>query len=208
MNAAYKGILESLRSHVKWLRRVYGVDAYVTVVEQHKTGWPHVHMAIKSKSLYSKTLDEEDARLEWARHIKKSAVRCGLGYIGSVQAARNRDAVAGYITKVSGISCELLDATEKQQLPLAAPRHFRRVRASRGFLVPKIKDETVTGKLVQMPAHEVQREFEAAIARRIEWKRLARLHMVQSYLTNNETGEIYINLIRERDGCINTKCLC
>lgn len=202
INSAYRGILERLRTHVMWLRRRYGVDAYVTVVEQHRTGWPHVHMAIKSKSLYSKTLDGEDARLEWARHIKKSAVRCGLGYIGSVQAARNNDAVAGYITKVSGVACELLDATEKEQLPLAAPRHFRRVRASRGFLVPKIKDETVTGELVQRPAHEVQNAFDLAILRRAERASVVKTHMVQSYLTDNETGEVFQQEKLEKPICM------
>lgn len=76
------------------------------------------------------------------------------------EAARNADALAGYLAKLAaeqdtptppGVG----EVVKLTQLPVHAPRGFRRLRSSRGFLPPKPKASGEwTGELVHDPLPE------------------------------------------------------
>jgi hypothetical protein len=63
---------------------------------------------------------------------------------------KEREKMAGYLTK---LGLELSGAARKGQTPVNAPRHFRRIRASRGMLPKRIKNPDITGQLFKIP-HE------------------------------------------------------
>ena len=56
--------------------------------------------------------------------------------------------MAGYLTKLAR---ELTGAGVKSQVPVNAPRHFRRIRASAKLLPPRKKNPDITGILHKMP---------------------------------------------------------
>ena len=149
IQAAYKEIVRSFRSFAKWIRRNYGCENYVTVIERQQNGWPHLHVAIQSKKLHAVVTDRKSGVKVWIRHALRHAVACGFGRYGGFEPMRDAEAVAGYCVKASSAIAELAGGVVKDQLPHNAPARFRRVRASVGFLVPKVKSETLTGALVQ-----------------------------------------------------------
>jgi hypothetical protein len=61
--------------------------------------------------------------------------------------------MAGYLVKLTR---ELTGAGPKNQIPVNAPRHFRRLRASKGLLPPRKKNDHVTGALVKIPIDELE----------------------------------------------------
>jgi hypothetical protein len=58
---------------------------------------------------------------------------------------RDQDAMCGYLVKTAK---ELIGAAGKNQIPINAPRHFRRLRASRGLLPPVHRNPDITGMMV------------------------------------------------------------
>jgi hypothetical protein len=92
--------------------------------------------------------------------------------------------------KVTGFNSELADAGNKEQLPMNAPARFRRVRTSKGFLVPKIKSDEYTGKLLQVPAVEVAASIDHSLSKRAE--RAAR---AVGLSVDPLTGEVACDLI-------------
>jgi hypothetical protein len=77
------------------------------------------------------------------------------------QLSGKSEAIAGYLTKLSR---ELTGAGPKGQIPIDAPRHFRRLRASRKTLPPRRKSDW-TGRLVFSsigPYLELDRRRQAA----------------------------------------------
>jgi len=81
----------------------------------------------------------------------------GFGFCKWLEPLRSQEAMAGYITK---LGLELTGAHHKNQVPVNAPRHFRRIRASRGLLPKRTKDETITGQLFKVPAETVREQFD------------------------------------------------
>ena len=82
------------------------------------------------------------------------AVESGWGwFIGTPEVARDLEAVAGYVAKLSSGKAAVLagEITKPSQAPVNAPLHFRRLRSSRGFLPPRRKNPELTGKLVFAP---------------------------------------------------------
>lgn len=72
----------------------------------------------------------------------------GWGLQSTAEAARSTDAIAGYVVKLAGNHDSSIGEVAKiTQAPLAAPERFRRLRAGKGFLPPRYKNETVTGVL-------------------------------------------------------------
>ena len=170
IQAAYRALKGCWRNMMRYLKRHFkDITNYVITVEQHKKDWPHMHVAMQSQSFYAAFQDEENANLLWNKWLKEANRRCGFGYklklqngrtVSTPAPVRSLEALSGYIVKAAGIASEFADATEKDQLPLLAPRHFRRIRCSVGFLVPKIKNEEVTGQLVKAVASDVSMALE------------------------------------------------
>lgn len=143
---------------------------YVAVWEQHRSGWPHVHMAVSCPELVHEI--EALGRCErhedgcgptrkdlrsgkilpnwaWKRRVLDPILGdVGFGRISDVQFARSGDGgVAGYFAKLAAELCGVFD-----QRPASAPRNFRRLRASRRLLPPRRRSETMTGRLLKMSA--------------------------------------------------------
>lgn len=77
-------------------------------------------------------------------HFQADAMAAGFGKQGTIDAIRDKTAMSGYLTKKAK---ELIDGSVKGQLPLDAPPHFRRLRASVRLLPPVLKNEDITGAL-------------------------------------------------------------
>jgi hypothetical protein len=133
------GMWASLR---KRLIRKWGKLAYIQTWEQHANGFPHVNVLIGCDAFYAAACDDwRVLRNDW---LKSALVQCGFGYICWVEPMKDGDAMAGYLVKLAR---ELTGAGHKNQTPTESPRHFRRIRASRGLLPPPHKDPDITGVL-------------------------------------------------------------
>lgn len=158
------------------LARFYGSPgrpariSYVAVWERHKSGWPHVHIALSCAELVQHIRDlgtcvadvdgfgsrRWDSRANkhlpnWAwkpRVLDDLAQECGFGRVSDVQFPRAKEGgVAGYFAKLSAELVGMFD-----QRPVNAPRHFRRLRSSRGTLPPRHRPTgEFFGRLVKQP---------------------------------------------------------
>lgn len=127
---------------------------WVSVVEAHRSGWPHMNLVIYSPEL-AEQLEREQAELAakgatereqilLRGELRAAAIKSGWGIQSTAERARSKEALAGYVTKLAGFS----DATAGEvakitQAPTAAPPKFRRLRSGRGFLPPR--QETAAG---------------------------------------------------------------
>jgi len=74
----------------------------------------------------------------------------GWGLQSTAERARSVDAVCGYAVKLAGLhDASAGELAKITQVPTNAPERFRRLRAGKGFLPPRYKDETVTGCLLR-----------------------------------------------------------
>lgn len=134
----------------KMLERQYGKVDYVQVWERHQSGWPHVNIVIDNEEIYRQC--EGEGWKTWRQTLKKCAKRYGFGEIAWVEPLENKAAMAGYLVKLAG------ELTKDSQIPCNAPPHFRRLRASRGFLPRTFAQERrdehrFTGLLVTHPVN-------------------------------------------------------
>ena len=155
---------------------------WVAVVEAHRSGMPHVNYMVYAPELARALARSRDRKLAGGATQRESvlldggllahAVACGWGYQSTAEQCRSRDALIGYVTKltkadnVHGTAGELAKLT---QLPHNAPSRFRRLRAGKGFLPPRRVNADVTGTLVRrrreydgtltaLPLHNVKDE--------------------------------------------------
>ena len=130
---------------------------WVGVVEAHRSGWPHMHFMIWSPELadwsreQSAEFDDDDQRKKLLPpELRRLAREAGWGHQGTLEAAKNREAMAGYLVKLSGEADALSGELSKMtQLPTMAPNRFRRLRSGKNFLPPRRKNEDYTGTLVR-----------------------------------------------------------
>jgi len=154
------------------LRRRFGKLAYIQTWERHKTGWPHLNVVVHNEAMLAacsepscthvqgKRLCAGYARLR--REISALAVKAGFGFRMWLEPVRQHEAMASYINKLSK---ELVGAATKDQVPDNAPRHFRRIRASRGLLPPVYKNADVSGMLVREPTDLLELPRNARVER-------------------------------------------
>lgn len=127
------------------IQRRYGKLAYVQTWERHQSGFPHVNVTIHNPAFFRSACDD------WRglrAIVEEMAVAVGFGFRVWLEPLKDRDAMAGYLVKLAR---ELTGAGAKDQTPTNAPRHFRRLRASRGLLPPPHKNPAMTGELVRAP---------------------------------------------------------
>jgi hypothetical protein len=124
----------------KRLTRRWSRAPYCLLVEEHRNEWPHVN------ALLGGHVGAEVAAGRWRqvrREIAADVEACGFGQRLWVDARAATAALPQYIAKY---------CTKADQAPLHAPRKFRRLRASRGFLgKPRLKGDLYTGCLVPEP---------------------------------------------------------
>lgn len=133
---------------------------YVQVWEQHESGWPHLHALlispelarrVRAKGSYEKPHYKTGAPRPIWRFVRQTirpiAVAAGFGPIADLQFVDSRrEAMAGYLVKVAR---ELTEATGKDQRPLYAPIHFRRLSSTPSLLESlKKASEEFTGAIV------------------------------------------------------------
>jgi len=126
----------------KRLKRRFGEFFYIQTWETTRRGYPHCHMALANLRLWREC--GSDAINNFHRLLRDHAVAVGFGRIGWVDAIRNMDAMAGYLTKLAR---ELTGKGKEYQVPVNAPRHFRRLRASVRLLPPVNKNPDISGVL-------------------------------------------------------------
>lgn len=127
------------------LTRAYGRIEYLQTWEKHQSGFPHVNIVIRNDFVWR--LCRGDGGQSWRQKLTSMAVAVGFGFRVWVEPLRpgRGETLAGYLTKLSR---ELTGAGIKDQIPVNAPPHFRRLRASRGLLSKTYRREGWTGKLV------------------------------------------------------------
>jgi len=130
----------------KRFKRKWGAYAYVQTWEVHASGWPHVNVCIANPEFHRVACG--NWRLLRRRWFRPAAMACGFGKVCWLKPYHSADGLAGYITKLAR---ELVGAKTKNQVPVSAPRHFRRLRASYGLLPPPIKNPDISGFLAQCP---------------------------------------------------------
>lgn len=138
------------------LIREIGPMKYIQTWEVHKSGIPHVHVAISNQKLYRKACwcdeyrrDMDVGNTPWLLSVlRPMCVSCRFGKIVWLGSMREADGFAGYLTKLAR---EMTGGGKDYQIPLKAPRHWRRIRASRHTLPPRIKHPHMTGELLHYP---------------------------------------------------------
>jgi hypothetical protein len=189
--AAYRE-LGKLQTELMWRLRRWqkrnGWDVlqnqWVSTVEMHKSGWPHMNLVLWSPQLADWLRTERAAKLDdglteieanlVSRELADIVTDAGWGLRSTAECARTPDAALGYICKVSGKVDETIGELAKlTQLPNAAPFRFRRLRSGRGFLPPRNSNPQLTGTLVRrqnsndgtrdvLPLHNVRPDLVAS----------------------------------------------
>lgn len=139
---------EGLQQWAKLRKRLiydFGPLKYIQTWEVHKSGWPHVHCAVSNADLHR--LAEYDQVSNFINLVQAHAMAVGFGERGTLDAMRSPGLLAGYLGKLAR---ELADSSVKSQIPVNAPPHFRRLRASRYLLPPVLRNEDYTGRLMSI----------------------------------------------------------
>lgn len=126
--------------------RAFGSLKYIQTWERHARGGYHLNLTVSSRKVFCSVEAAVDpSRWQW---LRTNAEACGFGYVCWAEPMRrNSDALAGYLVKLSR---ELTGAGMKSQIPIDAPPHFRRIRASAKTLPPPHKSD-FTGRMVFAP---------------------------------------------------------
>jgi len=130
----------------KRLEKEFGTVRYIQTWETQRDGTPHLNTIIQCTRLFNALADAHRAiKRGW---LEPAAIASGFGKISYCEAVKSRGRKANYLTKLTQ---ELTGAGVKSQVPVNAPRHFRRIRASKGLLPPRRKDPDLTGRLIRGP---------------------------------------------------------
>jgi hypothetical protein len=147
---------------------------YVQVWEQHASGWPHLHALLISPELgrrvhaagsysipHGKTGEPRPVWRFVRQVLRGLAVGAGFGPICDLQFVdKTRERIAGYLVKVAR---ELTEATGKDQRPLFAPIHFRRLTSTPRLLESLHKESEFTGCIAPFELDEAPLALELGI---------------------------------------------
>lgn len=147
--AGYRGIKRCWDRLRKRLIREWGPIRYVIVAEQHASGFPHVNVLLVNSDLAAACRGDGWRRVR-AGWLRRAVRACGFGFRTWIEPVRSPEAISVYLSKLAG------EIGKKSQVPLAAPPHFRRIRASRGMLPPRPQSSgRYTGRLVKQSAEDL-----------------------------------------------------
>jgi hypothetical protein len=153
--AAYQGASRLWDKRLRRrLEREYGRLDYLQTWERTRRGWPHVNLLLRSPALEGLVRGMPNRRrwieegghgrgrlahwTPWRRYLAAAAPACGFGRRVWVEVVDSSEAMSAYLVKVADeFSRSQFKAGD--QRPLGAPRHFRRMRASRGLLPPRVR---------------------------------------------------------------------
>jgi len=150
---AYRGLVACWAALRKRMARTFGRPEdpieYIAVIERHQDGWPHVNLLIHNQRLAALCAGEGWKRVR-SRWLEKNAKACGFGMRTWLAPVGNVEAMATYIVKLAG------EMGKSCQVPMNAPRHFRRLRSSPRLLPPRPTNPEITGRLVRKEVEEVE----------------------------------------------------
>jgi hypothetical protein len=146
---AYREIVQCWDRLRKRLVREWGAIEYVCIVERHASGFPHVNVLIRNATLAAACAGDGWKRVR-SRWLEPAAKACGFGFRTWLEPMRHADAMAAYLVKLAG------EIGKKSQVPIDAPAHFRRLRATRGFLPPRRTNPDITGRLIRKEVEEIE----------------------------------------------------
>jgi len=163
VNTGYRELSRMSRNFLARVRRAYGGqpgNAWVAVVEAHKSGWPHVNLLLHSPELARELRAQDETfrslgagpRERSLLHgsVRESAEATGWGRQSTAEAAQSRDAVSSYIVKLAGQhDASVGEVAKITQAPTNAPVRFRRLRSGKGFLPPRRHNPKITGVLIR-----------------------------------------------------------
>ena len=135
----------------KRLTRQFGPLLYIQTWEAHRSGYPHVNLCVSNASFHAAA--GREGRFDNPRFLLKQVKESGFGWKCYAEPIRDAQRMAGYLTK---LGLELAGAAQKNQVPVRAPPHFRRIRSSRGLLPKRFKDLERTGSLVRISVQNVK----------------------------------------------------
>jgi len=166
--AMYRKIGRNLQSFRQNLVRKYGPLEYIVLVEQHKSGYPHVNMLVHNPLLCAEAYADYRKPRKSAR---KSAMRCGFGPMFWLEGMRSKKAMAGYMVKLMGEADTMnAELAKLNQAPVTAPRRFNRLRSSVGLLPPSRKpNPETTGRFHQRRAGALRKEERDKALVRLTW---------------------------------------
>lgn len=173
----FRDSVKHFYSFRKRLERVIDPFKYIQTWEITQKGTPHVNVAISSRKLVD-LIEREGTwvpdgrrklgkRWNWfsvkeswkATVLEPMQTASGFGSVSTLEPMTDSDRMAGYMTKLAR---ELVGAGGKSQIPLNAPTHWRRLRASQHTLPPRAKNPELTGKLEFSIHPELAAECHAA----------------------------------------------
>lgn len=152
---AFKALSRMSRNFLARLRRWHERNGWsefgnrwVATVEVQRNGWPHLNLMIHSPGLAQWLEDSGTSQL--SGELRDHAVASDWGSVGYAERARSRDGLAGYITKLAGDHGRKVGEIAKlTQAPTNARMKLRRIRAGKGFIATKEKNEEWTGIMLR-----------------------------------------------------------
>lgn len=133
----------------KRIEAEYGKLRYIQTWEIQRNGTPHTNVLIHCPSFfYAVRYQERKLKRGW---LLDQVLASGFGKEYWCEAMKSPSRMAGYLTKLAR---ELTGAGVKSQVPVTAPRHFRRLRASVRLLPPRHRNADIAGRLVKQPIPE------------------------------------------------------
>lgn len=146
------------------LERSFGKFVYLQTWERHRNGWPHCNVVLSGDGLERAHEESGTVRRRARRsprlckfspsirqRVLTLAERAGFGtgslWCEVIDTTDGGEAMANYLVKLAK---ELTGAAHKKgcQAPIDAPRHFRRIRASRGLLPAPVSSNEWTGQMI------------------------------------------------------------
>jgi len=168
LEEVYKEFAQRQNRWMKRLRRYlidrFGEDfgnRWASVTEAHRTGVPHVNIAIYHPAWAAELRRDQDAMAQAGANQRESillrttllqhAKDCGFGWASTCEANRtdSTEAICGYLVKCVKHADEMHGEMAKlTQLPLESPKNFRRLRAGKRFVPPPHKGSK-TGTVIR-----------------------------------------------------------
>ena len=180
---SYATVQRRWQTLIQRIRRTYGETKVVRTTEQHRNGWPHLNVVLKSPGLAESLKDrfKRGARAVTGE-LRDAVVSAGFGPVAWVDRPRDVTAIAGYVVKLAHRETLVGEVVKLSQLPVMAPFRTRRLNSTPGFLPKKLGSTGEwTGELSKQSLTEV-RQLEALGAELAKedtktwfWKALATL---------------------------------